>query len=187
MKKVDWLILILVVAIVIAAILWTPESSTKPEEKSQSKLELIKVRLREVQDKVDAEVKTLQLTKEMEAFLEKRVSGLFAGIKLLVVVSFAFVWHLFLNHGYDWLNSLLMASSVLWFAITSTCFLFVSKTFDINTLLDFVRARIRKSIHKKYGYNPIRVFALQQSIIANTNEVDSLQTALEGEFSKSGI
>ena len=68
MKKVDWLILILVVAIVIAAILWTPESSTKPEEKLQSKLDLIKVRLREVQDKIDAEVKTLQLTKRWKPF-----------------------------------------------------------------------------------------------------------------------
>lgn len=105
-------------------------------------LDLIKVRLREVQDKVDAEVKTLQLTKEMEAFLENRVSRLFAGIKLLVVVSFAFVWYLFLTYGYDWLNSWLMASSVFWFAITSTCFLFISKNLDINTLLDFVRARI---------------------------------------------
>jgi Na+/H+ antiporter NhaC len=178
MKKIDWLILILIVAIVIAAILWTPKSSDNSDENKQSKLDLFKARLKQVEDKIESEMKTLQLTKETEAFLEKRVSRQFAVFKFLVVASFTFGCYLFLGNGYDWLNALLMTSSIFGLALASTCFLFISKILDINTLLDFVRSRMRKSIHKKYGYDPTSAVALQQSITLNTNEADNLQQPL---------
>ena len=105
MKRIDWLILIVVIAIIISIALWSTASS-EPRNPNEDKLSAFRRWLKELEHQIDDEVKNLKLTKEMKEFLDKKISRFLFAAKTVFLMVCASVYYLFYLNGLDLLNSL---------------------------------------------------------------------------------
>src|SRR5262245_41233573 len=154
MKKADWFILIVVIAIIVAIGIWAFMSSSeelekKDEEAKKTKLESLNDRLKAIQQKIDDEIETLRLTAEMEQFLHRKIGRIFLFVKAVFLLLFSGTVYLFIYNGSDILAALFNTLAIASFIAIAIPFLFLTKFLDANALITTIREKIREWIYIK--------------------------------------
>jgi len=178
MKKLDWFILIIVIIAIVAIGIWaflSSEEAVKNEEKKETKLESLSNRLKAIQQQINSEIESLRLTTEMEHFLEKKIGRMFLGAKAIFLAIFLGTFYLFIHNGSEYLTALFNTIGIIGFIAFATSFLFLSRVLDVNTLIELVKNKIRMWIYDKYGYNPVVISLLKESIEVKTLVVNELK------------
>jgi hypothetical protein len=180
MKKSNWewlivvFVIVLIIGIGIGIYLSTNETPTDSEQKdSQSKLDLIKQKIRALEERIKNELAVLKLTTEMENALSRKVDRIcivLGTIFWLVTISIATAFYL---NGFDVLTSILNTAGLvsLTFPLVS---IILWRTVDFNSVVDVTRRGVKAWLNKKYGHNPDTIVALNDSIVKNQNELNLL-------------
>lgn len=180
MKKSNWdwvivlVILALVIGIGIGVYLSTNDKPTDPEQKdSESKFDLIKRKMKALEQRVKNEIALLKLTTEMETALSRKVDRMcivLGTMIWLIIISVAAAFYL---NGLDLLTSILNTAGLvsLTFPLVS---IILWRTVDFNSVADISRRSIKNWLNKQYGHNPDTIVALNDSIAQNQDELNLL-------------
>lgn len=183
MKKLDWFILIIIIAAIVAIGIWAvlsaSEDDGKKEEKSETRLDCLTNRLKAIQQQILKEIESLKTTVEMEQFLERKIVSIFLLAKTTFLALFSGVIYLFIYNGSGFLTALFNTIGIASFIAVAVPFLFLSKVLDVNSLIEFIRGKIRKWIYIKYGYNPALVTVLKESIESRTIAARELEREMK--------
>ena len=171
MKKSNWewiivlLVIVFVIGIGIGVYLATDDEPTDSEHKDrQSKLDLIKAKIKALEERLKNEITQLKLTTEMEIALSRKVDGICIVLgaifcALLVVVAVAFY-----ANGFDILTAILSTAGLasLTFPLLS---MILWRTVDFNSVVEVTRKKVKRWLNKRYGHNPDSIVVLTTSIV----------------------
>jgi hypothetical protein len=183
MKKSNWdwvvilLIIVLVIGIGIGIYLSTDDESTNSEPKDrQSKLDLIKAKIKALEERVKNEIAQLKLTTEMENVLSRKVDRFCIGVGLGFCALIVLVVVAFYANGFDILTAILSTAGLvsLTFPLLS---IVLWRTVDFNSVVEGTRSKIKGWLNKKYGHNPDIIAALNESIDKTQIELNLLVTS----------
>jgi hypothetical protein len=181
MKKSHLITLIIIVAIIVGIAIGIylsdqKDNTSSEREERQSKLTLINARIKAIQEKIDSEMKALQLSTEMEHALNKmldRLCMLMGIISSGVVVA---VCYLFYSYGYDLLNSIATTAGLVALMFPALSLL-AWKTISFDFVVTKSRALIKKWLCRKYRHNPNSMAVLAAGIAENKRAMNELMTS----------
>jgi Na+/proline symporter len=181
MKKSNWewviilLIIVFVIGIGIGIYLSTDAESTASDHKEQpqSKLDLVKARIKALEERVKNEIAQLQLTTEMENALSRKVDRICMTIGIVFFAIIALVVFSFYANGLDIVTAILSTTGLaaLLFPLLS---IILWRTVDLNSVVNATRTRIKQWLDKKYGHNPEAIAAINTSIVKSQDELSIL-------------
>jgi hypothetical protein len=174
----DWLIVVIIIAFVIGIgigiYLSNNDMPIDPEQKDrESKFDLIKKKIKALEEHVRNEIVLLKLTTEMEAALSRKVDRIcivLGTIFWLIIMSISAAFY---QSGFDLLTSILNTAGLvsLTFPLVS---IILWRTVDFNSVVDITREGVKDWLNKKYGHNPEMIVALNESIKIKQNELYNL-------------
>lgn len=178
MKKSNWewviilLIIVFVIGIGIGIYLSTDDESTDSGDKDrQSKLDLIKAKIKALEERVKNELAQLKLTTEMENALSRRVDGTCIVLGFLFSVLIVLVAVAFYANGLDILTAILSTAGLvsLTFPLLS---IVLWRTVDFNSVVVLTRTKIKRWLNKKYGHNPDSIVVLNASVVELNGSIE---------------
>lgn len=182
MKRLDVLVLILIILIIVGIAIWSNSDQQAEGEEQRnaeikpSYLERVQIKIQQIESQIKAEADTLQLTTEMEEFLEKRITIYSLLLKILIaIIVLAIFCSLYLN-GETLLASVFTTAGICSVTLAVIPFLFMSRVLDINTTMQAFRKWVRKLVYKKFGHDPQIIRDLKTSISLKTAEVSMLKS-----------
>lgn len=186
-KKSDWVIIAIVVLMIVAIAIMVINDTKKEdrneikEQEKEKKNRLIRFihRWSELIDQISMELKDLQLTKEMEAMLERKIANYVKiVIGIFIIAFFAFVFLLHAN-GMDIVTSLLNAASILSLLFFGGSLLIANRFTEPNAVLDSFIRWVRNTVYKKYNYDPGLIQVLEKSISIKELEVEKVNSQIQ--------
>jgi Na+/proline symporter len=181
MKKANWewviilLVIVFVIGIGIGIYLSTDTESTLSEQKEskQSKLDLIKAKIKALEERVKDEIAQLQLTTEMENALSRKVDRICMAIGIVFIAIIALAVFAFYSNGLDIVTAILSTTGLaaLLFPLLS---IVLWRTVGFNSVVNATRTRIKQWLDKKYGHNPKVIAALNNNIVKSQDELSIL-------------
>lgn len=181
----DWVILIFVIALVIGIgigiYLSTSNETADPVQKErESKLDIIKQKIKALEQRVKDELAQLKLSTEMENALSAKVDRLCVMLGVFFWVIIMSMAAAFYFNGFDLVTSVLNTSGLvsLSFPLVS---IILWRTVDFNSVVKYSRRTIKNWLNKKYGHNPDSITALSSSISKNQNELNLLVSSITNE------
>lgn len=178
MKKSNWewvivlLIIVFVIGVGIGIYLSTDDRSTDSEDKDrQSKLDLIKAKIKALDERVKNELAQLKLTTEMENALSRRVDRICIVLGVLFCALIILVTAAFYANGLDILTAILSTAGLvsLTFPLLS---IVLWRTVDFNSVVVLTRTKIKKWLNNKYGHNPDSIVVLNGSVIELNGSIE---------------
>lgn len=192
-KKSDWfivaIVILLIIAIAIIAI-----NARKKEDKSEAKeqekdkknrLTRFVERWQQLIDQITLEVKTLKLTQEMEAMLERKIANYIIFAKVLFSVIFLTLVAVFYANDIDIATSILNTAGILSVFFFGASLLIANRFAEPNIVVDSFMHWIRKSVYKKHGYDPGLIPVLEESISLKEVEANQLIDIIQAESKSS--
>ena len=189
-KKSDWVIIAIVVLMIVAIAIMAINDSKKEdrneikEQEKEKKNRLIRFihRWSELIDQISMELKDLQLTKEIEAMLERKIANYVKiVIGIFIIAFFAFVFLLYAN-GLDILTSLLNAASILSLLFFGGSLLIANRFTEPNAVVESFIQWVRKSVYKKHNYDPALIPILEERISSKEVEAKKVNAQIEEEL-----
>jgi hypothetical protein len=184
-KKSDWIVVAIVIVLIIAIAIVAfsaskkeDESDTKEKEKKNRLIRCIQ-RWQELIDQISIEIKTLKLTQEMEAMLERKITTYLILAKIAFVMVFIAVVGLFYSTGIDIVTAAINTTGILTIFFFGGSILFLTKFTDPNSVVESFVQWVRNTVYKKYGYDPALIPAIKESIVLKQNEVVELNAFIQ--------
>jgi Na+/H+ antiporter NhaC len=186
-KKSDWfivaIIILLIIAIAIIAINASKkedkDEAEKQEKEKKNRLTQFIERWQKLINQIKVEVKTLKLTQEMEAMLERKIANYLILAKVLFSVIFLILVAVFYTNGIDMATSILNTAGILSVFFFGGSLLIANRFTEPNVVVESFMRWIRKAVYKKYGYDPALIPALYESISLKEIEANKLSTQIE--------
>lgn len=186
-KKSDWFIFAILVLLIFALVIIAINASKKEdrseaekqEKEKRNRLSRFIQRWQELIDQITLEVKTLKLTLEMEALVERRISLYLIIAKIVFITIFILVVALFYITGSDVVTAAINTTGVLTIFFFGGSLIFLTKFTDPNSVVESFVKWVRRTVYKKYGYDPALIPALHQSISLKELEANKLNTQIE--------
>lgn len=187
-KKSDWVIIAIVVLMIVTIAIMAINDSKKEDrdeikelEKERKKNRLIRFihRWSELIDQISMELKDLQLTKEMEAILERKIANytkIAIGIFIMAFLAFAF---LFYANGIDLVTSLLNTAGILSILFFGGSLLIANRFTEANAVLNSFIRWVRNTVYKKYNYDPRLIPVLEKSISLKELEAEKVNAQIQ--------
>lgn len=178
MKKLnwDWVIVVIILALVIGiGIEIYLSNNDKPldfEQKDhESKLDIVKRRIKALEQRVKDEIALLNLSTEMETALSGKVDRICIVLGIvfwLIIISIAVAFYL---NGFDLLTSILNTAGVvsLTFPLVS---IVLWRTVDFKSVVDITRRSIKNWLNKKYGHNPDSITVLNATVVELNTHIE---------------
>lgn len=145
---------------------------------SQSKLDLINAKVKAIEDRIDREVKALQLSSEMERALDRNVDRICLGLGIILSIAIVSICSLFFYNGYDLMTAILNTAGILSFMFPLLSIL-IWKSVSFDSAIEKSRNWVKKWLYKKYGHNPKVLPALSASIANNKDAIKKLMSPRE--------
>jgi cbb3-type cytochrome oxidase subunit 3 len=188
-KKSDAILVAIIIILIIAFAIIAFKTSGKEQENEAKKKEqekknrLIKLieRWEKLTEQISIEIKSLKLTQEMEAMLEGKISRYIIITKISFFMSFVTLVAAFSATGMDPITAALNTTGILGICFFGGSLLIANKFAEPNVVVESLICWVRKSVYKKYGYDPALIPALQESINVKQIEVDHLQSKIIAE------
>lgn len=166
-------IVVIIIGIAIGIYFSNEKGNTSDEKESQSMLSIINARVKTIQDKIDNEMKALQLSREMEVALDRLLDRICMMIGALLTGITASICYLFYSNGSDLLTAILTTAGLA--ALTfPTLSLLAWKTISFDFVVTKSRDLIKQWLCRKYGHNPGAIAVLTASIAENTRVMNEL-------------
>jgi hypothetical protein len=178
MKKSNWewiivfLIIVLVLGIGIGIYLSAGEAPADLEHKDrQSKLDLIKAKIKALEKRVKSELAQLKLTTEMENALSRKVDRICIVLGVLFLALIVLIAFAFYANGLDILTAILSTAGLvsLTFPLLS---IVLWRAVDFNSVVVLTRTKIKKWLNKKYGHNPDSIVVLNASVVELNGSIE---------------
>lgn len=181
----DWVIVLIIIALVIGIgigiYLSTSDEPTNPEQKErESKLDVIKQKIKALEQRVKDEIAQLKLTTEMENALSLKVDRFCIVLGIFLWVIIMSIGAAFYLNGFDLVTSILNTAGLvsLSFPLAS---IILWRTVDFNSVVGYSRRNIKTWLNKRYGHNPDSIAALNDSIAGNQSELNLLVSSASSE------
>lgn len=165
----DWVIVVIILAFIIGIgigiYLSTNDKPTDPGQKErESKLDIIKRKIKALEQHVKNEIALLKLTTEMENALSRKVDRVCVIIGAIFCVFIVSVATAFYASGLDILTAILSTAGLvsLTFPLVS---IVLWRTVEFNSVVDVTRTKIKGWLNKKYGHDPESIVVLNASIV----------------------
>jgi hypothetical protein len=159
------LIIVLFLGIGIGIYLSAGEARADLEHKDrQSKLDLIKARIKALEERVKSELAQLKLTTEMENALSLKVDRICIILGAIFCTLIVLIAITFYANGFDILTAILSTAGLvsLTFPLLS---IVLWRTVKFNSVIVFTRRKIKGWLNKKYEHNPDSIVVLNGSIV----------------------
>lgn len=170
----DWVIVIIIIAVVIGigiGIYLATNEKQPDQQERRSKLDIIKQRIKALEQRVKDEIAQLKLTTEMENALSSKVDRFCIMIGIFFWVIIMSIAAAFYFNGFDLVTSILNTAGLI-----SLSFPLVSiilwRTVDFNSVVEYSRTSIKNWLNKRYGHNPDRITELNASIIQLSADIE---------------
>jgi ABC-type multidrug transport system fused ATPase/permease subunit len=182
-KKSDAILVAIAIVLIIAFVIVAIKASKREEEneakrqekeKKNSLTKLIE-RWEKLAEQISIEIKSLKLTQEMEAMLERKINRYVTFTKISFCIVFTFLVGFFFSTGTDMATALLNATGILGVLFFGSSLLIANKFAEPNAVIQSFVEWVRKSIYKKYGYDPALIPAIQESIELKQGEAKIVQ------------
>lgn len=188
-KKTDWFILAIVILLILAIAIIAVNTSEKEdkgeardqEEEKKNKFTQFIERWQQLISQITLEVKTLKLTQEMEAMLERKISNYIILAKVLISVIFLIMVAVFYTNGIDIATSILNTAGILSVFFFGGSLLIANRFAEPNIVVESFIKWVRKSVYKRYGYDPALIPVLKESIASKEGEADQLVKIIQTE------
>jgi hypothetical protein len=184
MKKANWewiivlVIIVFVIGIGIGIYLSTNNESHEPEQKDrQGKLDIVKAKIKALEQRVKNELAQLKLTTEMETALSLKVDRFCIFIGAILFVLLALIAACFYINGFDVLTSILSTAGIISLTLPFLSIV-MWKTVDFNSVVAFTRTKIKDWLNKKFGHDPDNIVMLNTSIIELKGSIEQHNTEL---------
>jgi hypothetical protein len=186
-KKSDWfivaIVILLIIAIAIIAINTSKKDDSDDAEEQQkerkNRLSRFIQRWQELIDQISIEIKTLMLTKEMEAMLERKIANYIILAKVMFFMVFLILAVLFYTNGIDIATSILNTAGILSIFFFGGSLLIANRFTEPNIVVESFIQWVRKSVYKKYGYDPALIPILEESISLKESEAEKVNTQIQ--------
>lgn len=177
-RRAEWLILIAVIILIIVIAIQAINAK-KEANTSESKISILSKKWNRLVEQIKAEMKSLQLTHEMQLRLEQKIMTYLITIKIILVAVFSAMVALFYLNGTDIVTSLINAVGIFSTVFFGGSFLVLTKFIDPNTVIESFTKWVRKVVYKKYAFNPELIPALKESIERKKIEVNAIGSILQ--------
>lgn len=170
MKKSNWewviilLIIVFIIGIGIGIYLSSDEPTDTEHKNRHSKLDLVKAKIKALEERVKNELAQLKLTNEMEDALSRRVDRICIVLGVLFFALIVLIAVAFYANGLDILTAILSTAGLvsLTFPLLS---IVLWRAVDFNSVVVFTRKKIKRWLNKKYGHNPDSIVVLNASVV----------------------
>jgi len=188
-KKSDWFIVAIVILLIIAIAIIAINTSKKEdrneaeeqEKEKKNRLTRFIERWQQLIDQITLEVKTLKLTQEMEAMLERKIASYIILAKVLFCVIFLILVAVFYTNGIDIATSILNTAGILSVFFFGGSLLIANRFAEPNVVVESFMQWVRKSVYKRYGYDPALIPVLEESISLKQVEANQLIEIIQAE------
>jgi len=188
-KKSDWFIVAIVILLIIAIAIIAINTRKKEgkneaeeqEKEKKNRLTRFVERWQQLIDQITLEVKTLRLTQEMEAMLERKIANYIILAKVLFSVIFLIMVAVFYANDIDIATSILNTAGILSVFFFGASLLMANRFTEPNIVVDSFMLWIRKSVYKKHGYDPALIPVLEESISLKQVEANQLIEIIQAE------
>lgn len=181
----DWVIVVIIIALVIGIgvgiYLSSSDDETNPEQKERaSKLDIVKQKIKALEQRVKDEIAQLKLTTEMENALTRKVDRFCMVLGVFFWIIIMSIAAAFYFNGFDLITSILNTAGLasLSFPLVS---IILWRTVDFNSVVEYSRRSIKNWLNKRYGHNPDSIATLSNNISKNQNELDLLVSSTSNE------
>lgn len=184
-KKSDWFIVAIVILLIIAIAIIAFNTSKKedrnePEEQEKkNRLASFIQRWQKLIDQISIEIKTLKLTREMEAMLERKVANYIILAKVMFFMIFLILATLFYANGIDVATSILNTAGILSIFFFGGSLVIANRFTEPNVVVESFIQWVRKSVYKKYGYDPALIPILERSISLKEVEAEKVSAQIQ--------
>jgi hypothetical protein len=178
-KKSDWFIVAIVILLIIAIAIIAFNTSKKEdineteEQEKKNRLTSFIQRWQKLIDQISIEIKTLKLTQEMEAMLERKIANYIILAKFMFFMVFLILAILFYANGIDIATSILNTAGILSIFLFGGSLLIANRFTEPNVVVESFIQWVRTSVYKKYGYDPALIPVLEESI--NLKEIEAAE------------
>lgn len=188
MKRGDIIGLIIVVLIIIGVVVWLSTESedgnrSQPPSDSNSTtrlrfLERLADRCKRIQEEIDIQVQTLQLTTEMQKTADRFVDQLSLAAKIFLAVLTTAILYGFVYNGIGIWTAVLTLAAVIGVVIPVMTFFFFKNVMTLEALINWFFLQIRNVIYKKYGCDAATIQNMRQNIVAKQEVVTILNSEM---------
>ncbi|MFN8337161.1 MAG: hypothetical protein U0U09_18660 [Cyclobacteriaceae bacterium] len=188
MKRGDIIGLIIVVLIIIGVVVWL---STESEDGNRSQapsdsnsttrlrfLERLADRCKRIQDEIDIQAQTLQLTTEMQKTADRFVDQLSLAAKIFLAVLTTAILYGFVYNGIGIWTAVLTLAAVIGVVIPVMTFFFFKNVMTLEALINWFFLQIRNVIYKKYGCDAATIQNMRQNIVVKQEVVTILNSEM---------
>jgi Flp pilus assembly protein TadB len=181
-KKSDWIVVAIVIVLIIAIAIIAFNASKKEdrneteEQEKKNRLTIFIQRWQKLIDQISIEIKTLKLTQEMEAMLERKIANYIIIAKIMFFMIFLILATLFYANGIDIATSILNTAGILSIFFFGGSLLIANRFTEPNVVVESFIQWVRKSVYKKYDYDPALIPVLEESI--NHKEIEATEILL---------
>lgn len=188
MKRGDIFGLIIVFLIIIGVVVWL---STESEDGDQSQapsdsnstthlriLERLADRCKRIQNEIDTQVRTLQLTTEMQKTADRFVDQLSLAAKIFLAVLTAAILCGIVYNGIGIWTAVLTLAAVIGVVIPVMTFFFFKNVMTLEALINWFFLQIRNVIYKKYGCDAATIQNMRQDIVVKQEVVTILNNEM---------
>jgi Flp pilus assembly protein TadB len=178
-KKSDWIVVAIVIVLIIAIAIIAFNASKKEdrneteEQEKKNRLTIFIQRWQKLIDQISIEIKTLKLTQEMEAMLERKIANYIIIAKIMFFMIFLILATLFYANGIDIATSILNTAGILSIFFFGGSLLIANRFTEPNVVVESFIQWVRKSVYKKYDYDPALIPVLEESI--NLKEIEATE------------
>jgi hypothetical protein len=178
-KKSDWIVVAIVIVLIIAIAIIAFNTSKKEdrneteEQEKKNRLTIFIQRWQKLIDQISIEIKTLKLTQEMEAMLERKIANYIIIAKIMFFMIFLILATLFYANGIDIATSILNTAGILSIFFFGGSLLIANRFTEPNVVVESFIQWVRKSVYKKYDYDPALIPVLEESI--NHKEIEATE------------
>ena len=164
-KIIGFLILVILIFVTIIAF-------------AAKRIRLLRNQLVEIRRQIKSDTETLRANQQIKRYLDAKVQRIISLLKLSCGILLLAIFASLLTMGYDPINAFLSA-----FALVSTSFLcvsiiFLNKTKDTNSIIQFVEARIQKWVYYRHKFYASSISILENRIEECKNEEITIEAQL---------
>lgn len=179
-NKTGWIILIIVIILIIAIAFHSTDNSPKQaEEEQESRISKLTRKWNQLVQQIEEEIQNLNLTLEMQQALERKINRYLIAAKVIFFALFTSIVAVFYFNDVDLINGLINTVGIFSTIFFGGSLLILTKFADPNAVIESCINWVRKTVYKKYGFDPTLIPIIQESIATKKTEAEEIAIALQ--------